>query len=133
MYVLNEEQSALIMKVAYLSLISAAYALYQNHYDLFFVPAGVFVTSLLYWKKPKHDSWRRYIDMSYVALALLYQLVIGSTFKYYNIYLMITTISILCYLLSVYCKNRNMTWKSTYLHCLLHVSANVGNIILYTT
>jgi hypothetical protein len=132
MYVLNKKNSRLILKVTYLSLISAIYAIYRKHYYLMLVPGGVFITSQLYWRKPLYNSWRRKLDISYVFIALIYQIVKGRNLKNFTMYGILTLISILMYILSNILKQRNRIEESTYAHCLLHIIANCGNIVLYT-
>ena len=63
----------IIYRVSYFSLVSATYALYRGHYDLVLVPGGVFLTSIQYWSDPTNVT-KRYIDMTYVTSALIYQI-----------------------------------------------------------
>ena len=129
--ILHKEQYNLIWKVSFLSLFSSMYAVYNKHYDLACVPGGVFITSILYWYKPDY-SWRRKLDMMYVKIAVIYQIMRSyhaANFKLYNATLLV---SILFYLLGIYYYKKKQLWYSTYSHCLLHVIANVANIILYS-
>jgi len=66
-------------------LISCIYAIYKNHYDLALVPGGVFLTSINYWRCPDY-SWRRYLDMIYVKLALIYQIYRAYNAEYCKLY-----------------------------------------------
>jgi len=73
MSILEPDQYKNIYNVSFLALGSCAYAAYKGHYILSICPGGVFLTSINYWYYPDY-SWRRYLDMTYVSLALFYQL-----------------------------------------------------------
>jgi hypothetical protein len=57
-------QSFFMCKVATLFLLSSINASHKGYYDLAIGPFGIFLTSLNYWRKPVHNSLRRYIDMT---------------------------------------------------------------------
>lgn len=78
-YTISKQQANILYRVSYLSLLSSLFAFYNGHYDLVLVPGGVFATSILFWSNPDSTSWRRYVDMMYVKISLLYQL-----FRAYN-------------------------------------------------
>jgi hypothetical protein len=107
------------------------YAVYNGYYDLAFVPGGVFLTSINYWWKPDY-SWRRYLDMAYVKLAITYQLARAYNSENRDLYYSITGLSIFFYVLGVYYYKKKLYWNSTYAHSMLHITANIGNIILYS-
>ena len=71
--VLYPEQYKIIYNISFLSLGSSMYAVYNGHYSLSICSGGVFLTSINYWKYPTY-SWRRYLDINFVCLALNYQL-----------------------------------------------------------
>ncbi len=58
---------------AWLAIPSAIYS-YSNPASthLAIVPASVWATSLLYWRDPIRDSWRRTLDMTAVFTGLSY-------------------------------------------------------------
>ncbi len=132
MNVIEKEHSIIIYRTSFLSIISALYAYKRRHYDLICVPGGVFITSIIYWSNPIRNNWRRKLDMSYVFCALVYQLIRTYKSKYSIQYYILISISILCYFVGVNMDKRDMKWGATYMHCLLHIIANIGNILLYS-
>ena len=129
--ILYPKQSNFIYNVSFLSLISSIYAIYNKHYGIALLPGGVFITSINYWRKPDY-SWRRYFDISYVIFALNYQIILSYKVQYYKEYYLLTFCGIGFFILGVnYYKKKNY-WMSTYCHIMLHVMANIGNIILYS-
>ena len=70
--ILEPEYASCIYRVSFISFLSSIYAIYCECYDLAAVPGGVFLTSVNYWRNPVY-GWRRNLDMSYVACALIYQ------------------------------------------------------------
>jgi len=70
--------------------------------------------------------------MAVVKTALLYQNYMAYTAEYANIYYSFTLLGIVSYLVGIHYHNKKDYWKSTYSHMMLHVLANVGNIVLYS-
>ena len=132
---------------SFISFLSSIYALHCECYDLAAVPGGVFLTSVNYWRNPVY-GWRRNLDMSYVAAALTYQ-----NYRAYHLlspsspsssssssssqlpalltYYTLMGIGIGCYSLSVHLYKKKDIWSSTYVHCMVHVLANIANVLLY--
>lgn len=129
--ILYKPQYVFIWRFSFVSLISAIYALYNNYYDIAIVPGGVFVTSITYWWKP-NKSWRRNIDILYVKIALFYQIIRAIGADYALLYYLTTLTSIYFFYIGVYYYNKRNYWYSTYAHCMLHLIANIANIILYS-
>lgn len=121
-------QSNTIYNTSFLSIGSCMYALYQGRYMLSLCPAGVFLTSINYWRNPV-NSWRRKVDMSYVLLALSYQLYIAYRAQYRIHFYTTTLIAGSMYPLSLYYSSKKLYWHSTYAHCALHL---IANIFLYS-
>lgn len=113
--ILIPQQYVFIWRVSFLSLFSSMYAFYKGHYDLTMVPGGVFLTSIIYWYKPDY-SWRRTLDVTYVRLAVIYQIIRAYNAQYSNIYYSTLFLSICFYPLGVYYYKNNHTWSSTYAH-----------------
>ena len=128
---LSPSQYNRIYKVSYLSLGSSIYAIYNGYYTLSLVPAGVFLTSINYWRNPV-DSWRRKVDMGNVLLSLSYQLYIAYKAQYRAPFYTTTLIAGSMYPLALYYSSKKLYWHSTYAHCALHVIANIANIFLYS-
>ena len=131
-YVLEPDQCKMIYNMAYLSLITSFYATYNQHYLLACCPGGVFVTSIYYWSNPTFDTPRRYIDMYYLSSSLVYQLYRAYYSQYMAIYYTIMMVAVSFYPLGYYYYNRDRYWESTYAHCMIHIVANIGNIVLYS-
>jgi hypothetical protein len=129
--ILEKEQYIILYRVSYLSLFSALYAFYMTHYSLAIVPGSVFLSSIHYWKKPDY-SYRRYLDMAVVKTAVIYQHYMAYNAQYANMYYGILYVAMLSYPIAVYYYNKKDYWKSTYAHMMLHIIANIGNIVLYS-
>ena len=145
---MEQTYSSFIFRVSFISFLSSIYALHCECYDLAAVPGGVFLTSVNYWRNPVY-GWRRNLDMSYVAAALTYQ-----NYRAYHLlspsspssppspssssqlpalltYYTLMGIGIGCYQLSVHLYKKKDIWSSTYVHCMVHVLANIANVLLY--
>jgi len=125
-------QYNIIWNMSWLSLCSSIYAIYKGHANFALIPGGVFITSTNYWRYPVIDSWRRYIDLSYVNMALLYQLYHSYNAQYANEYYFFTGLGCLCYPIGMYYYNKKKYWKHIIFHSGLHIFANIANFILYT-
>jgi hypothetical protein len=130
--VLYPDQCAFLWKISWLSLISSIYAIVNGHYDMAIVPGGVFITSINYWRDPVYSSWRRKVDINYIAIALTYQSVRAYTAEYARIYYWTMLLGIAFYPLSYHYYYKQLYWKSTYCHSMVHIIANIANIILYS-
>jgi len=119
-----------IFRISFLSMGSSMYAVYHKQYILSLCPAGVFLTSIHYWRKP--EPWRRKIDMTYVLFSLLYQLYQAYRSTYRIHYYTLTLIAGSMYPLAIYYSRQKRYWHSTYAHCALHVIANIANLVLYS-
>lgn len=122
---------------AWFSFPSALYA-YTHEATTHFapVPAAVFATSLLYWRNPVRQSWRRKLDITTVITSATYQ-------TYHSIYtpslssstthayVTLIGISMIFYLMSQLYMYYGRYWPATYSHASIHLVANVANIILY--
>lgn len=129
--ILYPEQYNLIYNVSWLSLGSTLYALYNQHYTLWFVPGSIFLTSITYWYKPDY-SWRRYLDMAVAKSMCLYQLYMAYNSEYYYSYYLVTCLGLSFYPIGLYYYNKKDYWMSTYSHIVFHILCNISNIILYS-
>jgi hypothetical protein len=131
---LKPSQFNIIWSLSWLSLSSSMYAIYKGHYNLAFIPGGVFLTSINYWRKPEIISWRRILDVGYVNMALLYQLynVYINNAQYAKEYYFFTGIASIFYPIGVYYYNKKKYWKHIIFHSGVHIFANIANFILYT-
>ena len=128
----HREQYLFIWKIAFLSLFSSTYAIYNSHYDLALVPGGVFLTSINYWRKPVPTSWRRYIDITYIALGVSYQSIRAFNAEYSFEHYITLVIAMSFYPIGIYFYNKKQYWYSTYSHSMIHIIANLSNVILYS-
>lgn len=129
--ILYPEQYKIIYNISFLSLGSSIYAIYNGYYGLSICPGGVFLTSINYWKYPDY-SWRRYLDMTYVKLAIIYQLYKAYGSQYMVQYYLLMFLAVSMYPLGIYYYKKKLLWHSTYFHCALHIIANIANIVLYS-
>jgi len=121
---------------AWLSIPSAIYAYSRpESAHLAIVPASVCATSLLYWRNPLRDSWRRTLDMAVVFSGVTYQTYYAFQHIRYTPaiakYSALIGCSAALYGLSNYLMTRGHVWPSTYAHASIHLVANVANIVLY--
>jgi len=129
--VLPREHSFFIIKLSYLSFFSAIYGYMNGHYTLLPVPLGVFLNSINYWRYPKPKSIRRYIDIIWATLGLIYQLWRSIGSQYHHKYILVMFITI-CFFPVGHMLNRKSSWLGTLSHCVIHIGGNIGNIILYS-
>ena len=125
---------------AWLSIPSAIYAAtadVEATTRLAIVPSSVFATSLLYWRNPIRNSWRRTLDIVIVFSGATYQTYYA--FRHIrNTYTMTTYSALIgcsaaCYGLSQYFMGRGLLWPATYAHASIHLVANVANLVLYAS
>lgn len=128
--ILEKEYSSLIYKASHISLLTFAYALYRNSKMAVF-PGVLFLTSINYWRNPT-NSWRRYIDINAVTFSLIYNLYISRHAEYGTQYYITCSVAAAFYPIGYYYYNKKDYWSSTYSHILLHIFANLANIILYS-
>ncbi len=124
---------------AWLAIPSAIYAYTHPataHFTM--VPASVFATSLLYWRDPVRDSWRRKLDMAVVSTGLThhtYYAVYSPAFTNFpaitQAFLTLVGVSMISYGISQYYLRRRQYWPATYTHALIHLIANIANLVLY--
>ena len=76
-------------------------------------------------------SWRRTLDMGVVQVALFYQLWMTTGAQYALAYYIITGLGILAFPLGIYYYHKKEYWASTYAHMMLHIIANIANVVLY--
>jgi hypothetical protein len=131
-------QASFIWNCAWLSLPSAIYAATRPcSTHLTVVPASVWTTSLLYWRHPLRDSWRRKLDIMTVVTGASYQFYYAfqtirhTSPPHFAGYTALITASTACYGISTYLMNRGHIWPSTYAHASIHLLANMANVVLY--
>jgi hypothetical protein len=70
--------------------------------------------------------------MTYVKMSFIYQVykAYGSQYMVYYYLLMFVAVSM--YPLGIYYYKKKLFWHSTYVHCILHIIANIANLVLYS-
>ena len=132
-------QAHFIWYCAWLAIPSAVYA-YAHPATTHFapIPAAVFATSLLYWRNPIRNSWRRKLDIAVVFTGLSHHM-------YYAVYnparthtpatthnyLALIGMSFTSYVVSEYYSYHRLYWPSAYTHASIHLFANIANMVLY--
>ena len=134
-------QAHFIWYCAWLSIPSAVYA-YVHPATAHFapIPATVFATSLLYWRNPIRNSWRRKLDIAVVSTGLSHHMYYALTspgiepLTTRTTYLGLIGVSAFSYVVSEYYSRRycpRRYWSETYAHASIHLFANIANIVLY--
>ena len=133
--ILEKKYSKKIYNASYLCLISFLYAIKKQQFKLSIVPMSIFITSINHWRNPI-IGWRRNLDIVTVYTGITYN-IINAYYIPNNrnklMYYCILSSSMSCYPLSLYLYNNNNILLSTYSHVILHVLANISNLILYKT
>ena len=131
--IISKEQSNVLWNTSWFCFLSAFYAFYREYYFLSLLPGGCFLTSINYWHLPDY-SWRRYIDIIYVKCSVFLQTYHAyiKQAEHFEIYLVIMFMAIQFYIFGVYFYVKKHYWTSTFCHALLHLFANIANIILYS-
>jgi hypothetical protein len=125
--ILEKKYSQRIYNISFLTLISFCTAFLLNHYDFVVLTLCILVNSLNYWRHPI-PGIRRQIDIFCVILSFTYNTIRSFQSLYQSYYIITIFIGILCYLFARKCKSQNL---SSFIHCFVHIFANVANIILY--
>jgi len=124
-----------IWNCAWLAVPSAIYAYsHPASTHLAIIPASVWATSLLYWRNPLRDSWRRTLDMTVVFTGLTYNTyyaVRHASPTHFGVYAALIGTSAACYGASVYLMTRGRIWPATYAHASVHLVGNLANLLLY--
>jgi len=129
-YLLMTHHHKYLLMTSQASLMCALWGGVNNNM-LCVIPAGVYINSVNYWRNPV-CGMRRNIDMTWGITGLM----INNACAYYSTnaypYYGITLLACLMYPLSYYFYWRKQYIIATFLHGLLHIFANIGNIYLYT-
>ena len=121
---------------AWLSIPSAIYAYsHPETVHLAAIPTSVWLTSIIYWRNPVRNSWRRTLDMAVVFSGATYQ----TYYAFRHIrhtpaivgYSALIGCSAAFYGLSQYFMTRGRLWPATHAHASIHLVANVANLVLY--
>lgn len=125
------KHSRIIWSASWLFLLTALYAVIQRHYDLAIGPAGIFITSINYWRHPV-KGLRRNIDIAFVWLATGYQLTRALTAQHSILFYAGYAIAFTCYPISNHLLYKQRHFESALLHACLHLVSNVSNMVLFS-
>jgi hypothetical protein len=129
----SKSHSNFLWRTSCISIFSSIYAVYQKHYILSLLPAGVFLTSINYWRHPDY-SWRRYVDIVFSHFAIIYQIyyAFSHNAEHFDLSLVFMGAGAQFFLFGIYFYNKKQYWLSTYCHSGLHLFANISIIVLYS-
>lgn len=120
-----------LLTVSTLSLFSGIYAFAQGLTHLSIVPLGVWATSVNYWRNPMY-GWRRNLDLTFVPVALTYQLYRSRNLPHFTDYCIMSGVACACYPVGWYLHNIGWVWAGIVAHSGIHVFGNIANILLYS-
>lgn len=124
------EQYNILWATSWIAFYPSIISLYNKKYALSLATGSVFITSLLYWRKPA-NNWKRILDIYIVKMCLLYQIYYAYKEDKILPYSAINILSISCYYYGYYYYYlTKQYWTYTYFHFVFHILANVGNIYL---
>ena len=106
-------------------------AFYYNLQFFGFMSIMLYVTSLVFWKRPNMNSSARIFDMVIARFCIL--CIIGLSLLTNNPWLTTTPIliGIAFYFVSVYYVEQKKYSRASYFHCLLHIFVSIGAILTY--
>jgi len=128
-YITPSLQGYFICGLSSSSLMSSIYG-FQRNMTLSYVQMSVFITSVNYWRKPTRGI-RRNIDIMAVIIGISAHLYSSTKTNQLRMY---GTSMCICgglYGLSWCLYKKGYLWASTISHGLIHVSANIANVLLY--
>ncbi len=112
-----------------MTLLAFFYTLYQREYIAASIPGFVFITSLLFWRRPDY-SFRRYLDVATVKTCMVYQWYMAYYAPYGQYYYIMNTTAVLCYFMGIYWYKKKKNWNSARSHMIGQVFANIANVLL---
>lgn len=125
-------QTSILLKTTSITTVSVLYALNQRHYDFALCNVAVLLTSVNYWRDPKYTCMRRYIDIVSVLSSLIYHMCAAFQSQRALQYYTITALGMCFYHLGCVHYNDKDYWKSAYSHSVLHILANLAQVVLYS-
>jgi hypothetical protein len=121
-----------LWKSSCMFLVTTCYTVYQAKYEFIVFPAGVFLTSINYWRKPVYNSWQRSLDVFYVYFSIFYNMFRSLGAKYMYQFNSFVLLGLLFYILSNYNQRQKRLYMSALLHSIVHLLGNVALIYLYS-
>ena len=128
-YIAQQIQGYFICGLSVCSLMSSLYGL-QRNVQLSYVPMGLFITSVNYWRNPTRGI-RRNIDIMAVGFGIVTHLYSSTKTNQQGMYGTSMCICGVLYGISWYLYKKGYSWSSTISHVLIHIVANIANVLLY--
>ena len=125
---LPRPHSAKIFRISFASLGSVCASVVMGQYGCAVAPLAVFVTSINYWRDPRRGA-RRNLDIATCVVGCGYQSYLAYTVECYP-YFASVGCGLGCYTVSRMLRLRGRLEASSIAHCGVHVSGNVGNMLL---
>jgi hypothetical protein len=119
-----------LLLTSHACLISAIYGIIHNS-SLWVIPAGVYVNSINYWRHPV-NGFRRNLDMCWGILGLVISVSTSGCSTNAIPYRIMTFSACLMYPLSYYFYWKKQYIIATFIHSMIHIFGNIGNIYLFT-
>lgn len=120
-----------LMFTSNFTLISIYYSYKLGFYLETIICTCVLLTSLNYWRYPTL-GFRRNLDRFAVISGLSIQTIHLRNQPTFYQYIIISSFSISCYIISNFLQKKKMLNLSVFFHSMLHLFANVANLVLYT-
>jgi len=118
---------------SWMSLVSAVYGYAVGKTaDVYMIPGTIYLTSILYWTYPVTNSWRHYLDVYTVYAMATYSLIRAYNAQYMWAYYAFFCMGVGFFPLGVYYHGLGMYIESTLAHMMLHLFANLGNIVVFS-
>ena len=123
------EESQFLLKISWICFPCFLFQYINGKYPIAYGTLSVLITSNLYWFQPI-DGFRRNLDMMCVVFVGLHNSYIAYDAEM-GLYLYASyIIATYFYLMGWYYFKKGYVKKSIYCHAMLHLCANVGNILL---
>ena len=128
--VYNPDQCKVLLTSSSMFFITTIYTyIYtQYKYDLLLVPAGTFLTSINYWKKPRYNSWQRDLDVFFIYTSFSYQTIRCYNAQYIYYFILYMLIGMTFYKVGGYMYKNKYRWVSVFMHSCLHIFVNIAII-----
>ena len=130
--ILPKEHNDLFIIFSLLSFVTAIYAIKRGYYDLSLIPIGVGINSINYWRCPKKNGLRRNLDVTWIYIGALWQILraveSSKSVEFYTTMF----ISIIIFIFGRHFYMKKEYELSTFFHILVHIGGNIANYILYS-
>lgn len=120
-----------LLATSHSSLVCAIYGIMYHNSALWVIPAGVYVNSINYWRHPVKGI-RRNLDICSTVIGLVINIFEARFSTNATPYYAITFVACLMYPLSYYFYWRKQYIIATFIHSMLHIFGNIGNLYLYS-